>query len=387
MKQSFNFYKYDYIDSQLEVKTLKLDKMVSLHVIKCEDKYIILDCGAYIEDGRAKEIDVYGFLKENNIKTEDIEGIFISHAHLDHYGSINRVETLDIPIFMSRDTFNLINKINSDGIKCNNINFIEEDKTIKLNNFLVRPFFNGHILGSMGFDIKVKGRRIIYTGDFCINDQYTVKGLDISKLKGEDIDILMMETTYGERDYILDYEDNRTILKKTINILQRYNIKILIPAFAIGRAQEIVCMLNEINLENPILIDGQAAQISYYYERNSMAKNIIGPKVHVSQGSLEDKLFNYNIFIASSGMLQKGSTSYMYFENLIKNNFMLLKTGFIEEDNQAMEIVNLFKGYKINFIDIPLSAHANYNQLLEVILRLQPKNVVMVHGKGILNIS
>ena len=104
-----------------------------------------------------------------NINYKDILGIFISHGHFDHYGSL-LVGNLDIPIYMTSITKDIIEESNSEFQgRLNNVKIIRCNEEISLGSFKIKAVENGHILGSCAFDIEVVGKRIIYLGDFCLS--------------------------------------------------------------------------------------------------------------------------------------------------------------------------------------------------------------------------
>ncbi|WP_027309509.1 MBL fold metallo-hydrolase [Caloramator sp. ALD01] len=365
--RNFRFYSYPYDDG-----------LANMHLLEYKGKYLILDCGAYNNDYDIGKIDALGFLRALNVDIRNVEGVFITHAHLDHYGSIDVLKGLGLKFFMTRQTYDLILKVgfSLDGF---DINIVKYDEVVKLNTFNIIPFRNGHILGSCGYDILFGNKRVVYTGDFCLNNQFTVEGLELKKLiqRGK-IDLLAIEGTYLNKKDGLEYRDNQIILSKVVKKLNNHQIKTLIPSFAIGRAQEVALILQSYNsLRTPALIDGEAADITYYFQRQ-IDKNIINRLTSVSNNDMEFKLFNYDVFIVSSGMLQRDSTSYRYYYELKDKDLAIVKVGFISQNNSIMNEINIFENSQF-FFDIPLSGHASYNQLVETIITLSPENVIFVH--------
>jgi len=101
-----------------------------------------------------------------------------------------------------------------------------------------------HILGSVGYIIEGTEKRIMITGDFCLNNQGSVLGMNL-KDKGK-IDYLIIETTYGDKKFSLSYLDRMKSIKEIVKSSLKYGIQVLIPSFAIGRAQEKEANLNNI---------------------------------------------------------------------------------------------------------------------------------------------
>ena len=141
----------------------------------------------------------------------------------------------------------------------------------KNNKTLKFEFFRaGHILGAAAIYLEVDGRGIFFTGDYCIENQKTVKGLDIPKNYA--VELLISESTYGNCDalkkiprYIQERKLAQFIHRKIVD-----NKRVLVPAFALGRSQEIVRILvdycKEENIEPfRIYIDGLVTDICDIY--------------------------------------------------------------------------------------------------------------------------
>lgn len=387
IKSQTNFSLYDFEDEDVKIHSYPMqEKMASLHVIETKYGKLILDCGAFIDDdNNFRKIDIIKFLKEKNIAIKDIKGVFVSHAHLDHYGSLDILIENGIDVYMTSSTRDLIRK-SIHTINVDNVNIIKHYQEVKVGEFTVIPFENGHILGSCGLDIYFGDKRLIYTGDFSVHKQYTINSINIERLKklGQ-IDYLIMESTYGTETLDIDPEDNYIILYEIINIITRNNVKVLMPALAIGRAQEIVCILKKNGpLTYPVLIDGMAGIITYYYQINSLVSKILGDGVVVAEASdIQKNVRKNSVIIASSGMMQKNSLSFNYMKNLMQEVSAIIKVGFINNNNPAIKLIQSMSNSFVHFYDISLSDHATYNELLITLMNLKPKNAIFVHGKGI----
>lgn len=367
ISDSFKFYSYPYEDS-----------FVNMYILEYNKKYLVFDCGGYNIENDIVKIDAELFIKTLKINYKDIEGVFITHAHLDHYGSMDLLKNKGLKFFMTMETYDLIQKtgFNLEGY---DLNIVKYNDVVNLKNFNVIPFKNGHILGSCGYDIFFGKHRVVYTGDFCLNNQNTVEGLNLNELiKRGNIDLLAIEGTYINKKHNLEYVDNSIILSKLVKKLSKYGVKTLIPSFAIGRAQEVALILKTKNaLFKPALIDGEASDITYYFQRK-LKTNIVNSSICVSNCCTESKYDNYNVFIASSGMFQKDSTSYKYYNKLKDNDLTVIKVGYINQSNNILNELRLMD-YSIMFFDVPLSGHASYNQLIETIVKLEPENTLFVH--------
>lgn len=380
MRQKVKYYNHQ--DEELSIYSYEDDnkRMVSLHVIKYKEYSLILDCGGIINRLNSESIDVKAFLNEHGIKDNSVKGVFISHAHFDHYGSINNLNFLDVPIYMTKHTYNLI-KINNYNIDIKNpIIYVMPNEPVRCDEFLITPFSNGHILGSCGFEIRISNKRIVYTGDFSIKNQYTIDGFDLSNIEKKP-DYLIIESTYGQKRRVLKYEDYEKCLVEIVKLYLHKKVKILFPAFSIGRAQELALILKK-HINAKIVIDGLAEDITMYYQMYSKQKIIYDSNIYMGMGKIMQNIEDFDIIIASSGLLNDTISS-KYYQSLLTQPFVLIKTGYAQEDNFVYSLSRFLDDINVIFYDIPLSAHAGYYDLVKTIVELNPKNIIFVHGKGV----
>lgn len=364
-------------------------------VLKTPYGAIMFDCGAACgvdSTDVITEIELLEFFMRIDISPDDLIAVVISHAHLDHYGSITTLINLGIgfeKIYIEDDTKALIQQV-ANGIP-------SLANAMPINAFFVpfqrvkiSAFSNGHILGSTGYVVTFDDRNVVYTGDYCIHSQQTVDGLNIDKLRrhkeitSHGVDCLITETTYGRRAAPIAYEDVSKVFIHFVDLLITHGYKVFIPSFAIGRSQEIALLLNETH---SVLIDGLAAKISRIYE------NVAGIKVFNGNTRYNDSFddnkednFDVNdIIIASSGMLSQNSTSYNYVKSFLESDrkIAIIKTGYISSESYGNELLNAWRGRNNRLFDISLSAHADFNEIYSLIEALNPHNIVCIHGDGL----
>lgn len=387
--ESYSFIRniklYEFQDEDIMFKSYKSQSLVNMHLLKVGDEYLILDCGAQAGDGYIEQIDLENFLK--GIPKEKIKGAIISHAHFDHYGSLDKLYEYTTNVYMGKQTYDLIKKFNKKYIR-KDFNICENYVDFQIDNYTITPIPNGHILGSMAFYISAKGKNLFYTGDFCFNNQNTVSGLkkrDINMLMKEkgNIDYLITESTYGHKEEWLTYSQRKQLIKYFVELSYRNSVKVFIPSFAIGRAQEIQSIINEEN-SMYLLIDGLAKDITKYYNQFSISSNLITSKtLNYGKISVKEKYEKSPIVIASSGMLQQGSIAMEYYSEIIKNKMTtIIKSGYMDEHTYCSKF-DMYDGININVIDINLSAHGQYNELIELIKLIKAENLIIVHGNGI----
>ena len=250
----------------------------SMHLVEANGKRILLDCGLY--QGHRKE----AFEKNRNLPIDPskIDYVILSHAHIDHSGNLPqlvrqgfrgrvfaRASTTELCDIMLRDSCFLqkrdleyINKKRRrEGKKLFEPLYDERDVDALMQLFtpmhmhwpkeiargITLEFFNaGHILGSALVQLDIKndhGRshRLLFSGDLGQPDQPILRHFEYPA----GADILLIESTYADR-YHPSADDVELRLEHYLKYIDRHNSKLLIPAFSVGRTQQIVYYLNKI---------------------------------------------------------------------------------------------------------------------------------------------
>lgn len=376
---------YGFEDDFIKLISYQSKSLVSMHILKIKDEYIIIDCGAEIVNGIINKIDVLQLFKEHNINTDKIKALIISHAHLDHYGSIDLIQPYVKQIYMTKDTYNIINIITKDELLDDSkIILKKDDDEFFIDNFKIKFLSNNHIKGSVAIFVERDNNKILYTGDFSFNRQSTTKYIDEKDFyQFENIDYLITETTYGNKEIEIPYIYKKKLFNYFINLSIKNNIKVLIPAFAIGRAQECYELIKNSTTKANILVDGLAIKINEYYDYVDKNLNIDNTKCN-QENDIYNKYQSYDIIIASGGALNEGSASEKYYNLALKDKNMvtLLKCGYMDKNIYETKI-KPYDSMHINLIDISLSAHASYEDLVSLVTTVKPKNLIQVHGNGI----
>jgi metallo-beta-lactamase family protein len=249
----------------------------SMHLLEVNGHKILLDCGLF--QGRRKHA-----FERNRVlpfAAADIDAVVLSHAHIDHSGNLPSLvksgfrgcvystsATRDLCAYMLVDSAHIqendVKYVNKRRRKQGKALFeplyTKEDAVETLKHFHsvdydrpfqvvpgVRAHFKdaGHILGSAVtvLDIKENGRdtRLVFSGDIGRRGLPILRDPQIA----EGADHIIMESTYGDRYHETD-GDAGQLLKKTVEEVMGRGGKLLIPAFAVGRTQEIVYRLNHL---------------------------------------------------------------------------------------------------------------------------------------------
>jgi len=249
----------------------------SQHLLEINGKKLLLDCGLY--QGRRDES--YARNRSFSYDPAKVDALVLSHAHIDHCGNIPNLvkQGFHGPIYATKATVDLaaIMMADSGRIQESDAEFVNK-KASRRHDGPIEPLYTeadaeraaelfkgvdydevfspvpgvtarfveaGHILGSAGIALTLeeKGRKVkfMFSGD--------IGRMKLPLLRDpvmpSDVDFLLMESTYGDkphRDPNLAFEEFREVVEKTVN----RGGKLIIPAFAVGRTQELVYHLNEM---------------------------------------------------------------------------------------------------------------------------------------------
>ncbi len=366
-----------------------------------------------------------------------LDTIIISHAHLDHIGCLPIIskEYPEAKIYMNNMTKDLVKVLLYDSIKIMNNRegeiplYAEKDVESTLNriftiNYEVKfpifedihiTFYNaGHIAGASCVYLQSPEGAIFYSGDFSVFSQRTVEGAKLPKLRP---DVAILEATYGNRLHSNREIEERNLIE-AVNECIENNGKMIIPAFALGRAQEVILILkgamNKGSLKKvKVYIDGMVRDINRVYKNNPLyLKNSLGKKIlrglspfyddniiEIKQTDNREEILNQKepaVIIASSGMVTGGPSAF-YAEKIapMENGYIVI-TGYQDEESPGRKILDLLEAEEekerylnINGLNIPvkckvrkigLSAHADKNEIKGVLERISPRNIILVHG-------
>ncbi len=384
----------------------------SMHLVEANGKRILLDCGLY--QGHRKE----AFEKNRNlpIDPKTIDYVILSHAHIDHSGNLPqlvrqgfrgrvfaRQSTMELCDILLRDSCYLqkrdleyINKKRKrDGKKLFEPLYDESDVEALMQLFtpthlhaprelargITLEFFNaGHILGSALVQLDVRsdhGRRhrLLFSGDLGQPNQPILRHYEYPT----GADILLVESTYADR-YHPSAEDVELRLERLLKYIDRRNSKLLIPAFSVGRTQQIIYYLNRLRKKNKvprevkIYIDSPLSQKAtriYANHRevyNAEAKAMIDAGENPLEypgmtfiGSPEESMALNDtpgpmIIIAASGMCEGGRVVH-HLKHCVQNpDNVILIVGFQAENTLGRKVVDEKNPLRILGEEVPLNA-------------------------------
>ena len=410
----------------------------SCFVVVTPESKIMLDCG--INPGENQSYNAYPRIDWFNFNLGELDAVVISHAHIDHQGFLPALYKFGYkgPVYCTEPTLPLMTLLQMDSVKLskNNGNYlpyelrdvneiikhcipipygkptdISPDITITLNNA-------GHIMGSATVHINISGtHNILYTGDYKYAKTQLLDGA-ISNYPR--VETIITESTYGSStDIMPDQFSVYNTFTESINRTLKQGGKVLIPVPAVGRAQEIMLVLDKEMregrlIESPIFIEGMiseasAIHMSYahylgYDVRKSVLQGInpfLSSYFTVINGlGKRDEVFNDDspsIIMATSGMLE-GGPSVEYFKEISPNpnNKIIFVSYQINGtlgrrvlDGTISEASMVDKNGKMKVVPVRcakqkidgFSGHSDFNQILSFISKIKPKRVLVNHGE------
>lgn len=391
-------------------------------MVEGNDTKILMDAGVKL----GKE-DEYPLIPDRELK--DIDAIVLSHAHLDHSGYLAHIYTTGYEGFTycTKPTFELTNVLISDYIGISNPSNITKEGVERMQRHYKITEFNtdfnikglklrlipaGHILGSAMIEVSDGKNKLLYTGD--VNFR-TTKILDAAPMEHLKVDTLITESTYaGEKDEFPSEKATFDKMIAGINDTITRGGKVMVPSFAVGRAQEVLLLLDDYMKSGrlqqvPIYMDGMIGKSmkihrhNVVYCRDELQKRILMNDddpfksvnfLPVKTRQDRAKVMSSTeacIIVSTSGMLS-GGPILKYIEHLGKDEKnKLMMVGYQADGTLGRDMLNGNKRPRIGHKEVSimmdvemyhLSAHADRRQLLQFISKLKDlKNIFVVHGE------
>ena len=340
-----------------------------------------------------------------------MDGIFLSHAHLDHSGVLPEIykrgysgrvygtpATLELSGLMLRDAIKVQTKKGlTPFFMDHDLEKMEELasptpfwKKVQFKHAEATLYNSGHVPGSSTTLLEMDGKRILYTGDIKFID---TELMSRAYTDFKDIDLLICESTYPYKSH-----PDRGLLKKELiehaeEVCSRNGI-LLLPCFAVGRTQELLQILSETDL--PLYLDGMGKKATSIILNHP--ESVRDPKKLREAFGRARKIEKHHerfqllgkpgIVITTAGMLNGGPIS-TYIKKLHKKeNCSLYISGFQVEGTVGRKLQDTGR-YQNEGIDVEpkmqvqfkdWSAHADRNDLLAFVKKVNPGKIIFNHG-------
>ncbi|MEW5830661.1 MAG: MBL fold metallo-hydrolase [Chloroflexota bacterium] len=421
----------------------------SQHLVEVNGSRILLDCGLF--QGRRQE----SYERNRNFRhpPSKLDVVLLSHAHIDHSGNLpNLVASgFEGPIYATAATVELADVMLRDSghIQESDVAYVNKhrrrqgkppveplytqqdaarvaehfekvayNQTVEVAPGVRATFVDaGHILGSAAIllDIEERGRktRLLYSGDI------GRRGLPLLRdpvLPDHDVDYLIMECTYGDKSH-RDPEQAYVEMKDVVKRTMERNGKVIIPAFAVGRTQELVYNLNQMIAEGslprlPVFVDSPlAVNATEVFERHP---ECLDRETHdfvraYKHPALEFKGLTYTrsvddskalnerkdpmVIISASGMAEAGRILHHLKNNIEDSRNTVLIVGWqapytlgrrLADREERVRIFGMEYTRRADVSTIGgLSAHAGQDLLTEYALAADGrlKQIFLVHGE------
>jgi len=421
----------------------------SCHLLGCAGKRILVDCGMYQGSRELVEDNANDF----GFDPAGIDYLLLTHAHLDHCGRIPLLANRGfrgeiITTAASRELARLV-MLDSAGLQEEEARYRNRrarrrggaadavplyttlDTFNAMENFGRKAFYNqplqlapgiratfldaGHILGSASVLLEVEeqgvARRVLFSGDLGLGGRPILR----DPVMPPPVDVVVMETTYGDRPH-KDLQPSVEELYEAINATVRRGGNVVIPTFALERAQEILFYLHagkeqgvlpeflQVFLDSPMAISAteifKRHKDCYDEHTAELFRSGVDPflfnGLHFTRETAESMAINQvsggAVIMAGSGMCTGGRVRHHLKHNLGRERSSVIFVGYAAQGTLARQIIDGARNVDIFGEDYAVraqihtiggfSAHAGQEQLLEWHRHTgKPEVTFLVHGE------
>ena len=421
----------------------------SCYLLQWGGKNVLLDCGMVQGGDQVTDLQKFRF----QFKPKDIDAVILSHAHIDHSGLLTLLVARGFTgkIFCSEGTAGLLPillkdafQLYSKDLEWQNKQRLRQGKPVQdaimclkdvmtvINSLVPQPYQQdvdvmpgltlrlhdaGHILGSAIVDLWIKGhqamRHLVFSGD--LGNPATVLMHDPAQI--DSADVVLLESTYGDRDHQC-LDNTLEEFAAALDAAYKAGGNVFIPAFALGRSQEILYYLGllyhqgRLKQQMVVLDSPMAIEITQIYDKLIREFDHKDTQVFARYGAKDLKSFlpilrltkdveesmalnrvnQGAIIIAGSGMCNGGRIVHHFKHNLWKNVNHLIFVGFQAKGTLGRRLIDGETRVKILGQPIVVraaihtiggfSAHAGQSQLLAWAKHIggQPQ-FYLVHGE------
>lgn len=421
----------------------------SCHYVHLEGVGIILDAGIDPDEEGQASLPHYRLIRHRGDRP--VDHVLISHAHHDHMGSLP-VLVADHPhagVHLTPPTRHLAELLLPASARLQRrrlfegtsaappifdvetaeaLSYLYEEHdlgedfplTSRMGGTVTGRFYHaGHTLGSAGVLLEAEQGdrrfRVFYTADTYLRSQTL---LPASEYPEPPLDVLLLETTLGA-DAIAETttrpEQERLLGEAIARVIARGG-SVLIPAFALGRAQEMLALIDRYKAQGlippatPVYTTGQMRAVAELYDRTRLSSPRLDPEFELfgvpqvrtprSEETLRRTLEEPCIHVASSGMLFERTLSNTLAQMMVEDErHGIFFVGYCvdhspgarlmaaaEQGDDAEVVLDATDGaaprkVRAEVLRVRFSGHAHRRELIQLIERMQPREIVLVHGE------
>ena len=405
------------------------------YLLDMDGSRIVLDSGMHPKKEGAEAAPDFSL-----IGAADPDCIFITHSHLDHIGTLPVLQDKypAAEVIMTEGTAAI-----GDAMLHNSVNVMTAKRTQEgiveypffthgelehaTRNWMPRPynapfrtgrngevlatlFDAGHILGSCGVQLEsASGKTVFYTGDVQFENQTLIAGADFPE---SGVDILILESTHGVTERAADYTRAKELRRfaDTIREVLEGGGAVLIPVFALGKSQGLLCEIGKFKKKGlipdvPVYFGGLSSKITAVFDKLADSTPRLNPGYRLresvethglpKQGREPLVASPGNIYLVSSGMMSEHTVSHKLAEQIITHpKDAILFVGYSDPESPAGAVKATAPGepvklsrrsgpqYPLNcrVESFDFSGHATREALVDYAAKLKPETVLVVHG-------
>ncbi|XP_020271246.1 cleavage and polyadenylation specificity factor subunit 3-II [Asparagus officinalis] len=397
-------------------------------VVSIGGKRIMFDCGMHMGHHDHQRYPDFSLISKTGDFNSALTCIIITHFHLDHVGALpyfTEVCGYNGPVYMTYPTKALAplmledyRKVMVDRrgeeeqftydhiVECmKKVTPLDLKQTVQVDKDLqIRAYYAGHVLGAAMIYAKVGVNAMVYTGDYNMTPDRHLGAAQIDRLQ---LDLLITESTYATTIRDSKYAREREFLLAVHKCVARGG-KVLIPTFALGRAQELCLLLDDywerMNLKVPIYFSaGLTLQANMYYKMliswtsqkikdTYVTRNTFDFK-HVCQ--FERTMINAPgpcVLFATPGMISGGFSLEVFKQWAPSELNLVTLPGYCVAGTIGHKLmsgkptkINLDKDTQIDvrcqIHQLSFSPHTDSKGIMDLIGFLSPQHVILVHGE------
>ncbi|MFW9768151.1 MAG: MBL fold metallo-hydrolase [Candidatus Thorarchaeota archaeon] len=350
-------------------------------LIKTDTGGVLLDFGLSVANHRIPD-----WIPE----IEMVDTILVSHGHLDHLGGLPvlfdkfdgkwcsvgptggitkillndalRVGTPSPPRRL--DKLDLVSRFNEGNIKKVTDNHVrlEYGKSSEVSpGIVVTPIDACHIPGSAAYSIDVEGIKILYTGDFNLDQSALFPGATFPT----DADYVIFDGTYwGREDF-----DRKAVSEMISSTIANHG-PVIIPSFAVGRSQEILTILENLGItkNRNVMVTGMAERVTNLVGVKGSWESMKKNKVHLDKD---------DVLVAGGGMLGGGLSRYHFNEQRNNPKAAIILCGYLAPRTPGWNLLHGYEPHECRMEYARLSAHSSAHNLENYINSCSGKRIIV----------